>query len=51
MSHSDKGERLVLGFKLIRQDEICVLQQALVSGHDILVDVDPSIVAHDGIEY
>ena len=40
----------LLCFKLIWQDQICIAEKCLVGGHNVLVDVEPSLVTHDGIE-
>jgi hypothetical protein len=36
----------LLGFELIGQDEICISEDVLVGWDDILVDVEPALVAH-----
>lgn len=41
----------LLGFKLIRDDQVGVPQQVSVHGYNVLTNVELSLVAHDRIEY
>lgn len=44
-------EDALLCFKLVRQDQVGVPQQISVRGYNVLINVKPSLVAHDRIEY
>lgn len=48
----DKGriEKNILGLKLVGENQIGVLDEALIRGHDLLGDVQLPVVAHDGVQ-
>ena len=43
------GEGDVLGFELVGEDEVCVVDEALVDGHDVGCHIEVAIVAHDRV--
>lgn len=48
---ADKNEGIYsLGLELVRQDQVGVLDQAPVRGHDVVGDVQLAVVAHDGVQ-
>lgn len=44
-------KNVLLCFKLIREDQVGVTQQAFINGYNIFTNVESSLVAHDRIEY
>ena len=44
------GAVVLLSFELVRQYQVRVGNQAAVGGDDVLGDVEPAVVAHDGVE-
>lgn len=41
----------LLCFELIGQDQVGVPQEISVHGYNVLTNVEPSLIAHDRIEY
>ena len=41
----------LLGFELVRDDQIGVPQQVSVHGYHVLTNIESSLVTHDRIEY
>lgn len=40
-----------LGFKLVWKDQIRMMNDPLEGGDDVVVDVEPALVAHDRVQY
>ena len=48
---SSPFENALLCFKLIRKDQVGVVQHIFIDGYNVFTNVESSLVAHDRIEY